>query len=297
VTSAADSVRFLDATAQTPGDGGYVVVNRLTGSVQLFTVQGGVPSEIAGAADTIAPSAAPGAAPSTDPPGTRTVSIDLEAVEQQLGLSTDASNVAVAVDRDLTLGNGSVVTASGVAATVALLEAAGPQPQEEVAEPSGDVVEVDEGSDAMSPVVVAIIGVIALLVIGAVVVAVLLARRRRARHRNLLDEGWLDRELANRAVPPPGSSASAPPVGAAAVTADAPSEPELVVDLNEQPEPAMADAADTNGHGNGHGNGSPSAASEVDARASQARALEELEAQFADLVQRVDRLGSDPDPH
>ena len=32
-----------------------------------------------------------------------------------------------------------------------------------------------------------------------------------------------------------------------------------------------------------------------DARATQDRALEELEAQFADLVQRVDRLGSGPD--
>jgi hypothetical protein len=282
VTAAADSVRFLDATGQTPGDGGYVVVNRLTGSVQLFRVQGGVPSEIAGAVDTIAPSAAPGSAavPSTDPPGTRTVSIDLDAVEQQLGLPTDASNVAIAVDRDLTLGDGSVVTASGVAATVALLEAAGPQLPVSAGS-TDDVVEVDEGSDGISTVVVAIVGIVALLVIAVVVAAVLLARRRRDRHRSLLDEGWLDRNLANRATAPPEPTAAAPEPA-----------PKAILDLNEH-ELARADASDANGHGAGQGNGNGLDAPEVDARASQARALEELEAQFADLVQRVDRLGGD----
>jgi hypothetical protein len=303
VTAATDSVRFFDATAPTPGDGGYVAVDRLTGSVQLFRVQGGAPSEIEGAADTIAPSAAPGASSSTDPPGTRTVSIDLAAVEQQLGLPADASNVALAVDRDLTLGNGSVVTASGVAATVALLEAAGPQPQV-VADPADDVVEVAEGSDVTSTVVAAIVGVVALLVIGAVVVAVLLARRRRSRHRSLLDEGWLDRGLANQATAPPASSSVVPvaPVVAAAPSSGRPAagsvpepESEVVLDLNEQAEPAMADVPDGNGHGNGHASGveAGAEATEADARASQVRALEELEAQFADLVQRVDRLGGD----
>ena len=64
-------------------------------------------------------------------------------------------------------------------------------------------------------------------------------------------------------------------------------EPEWVLDLKAAEE--MADPA--HGGTNGHANG----ASDEAARATQDRALEALEAQFADLVHRVDQLGSGSD--
>ena len=135
VTSADDYVKFADANAAKPGDGGFVMVNRITGDVQLFAIKDGVPALIEGAGQRVAPAGAP----STDAPGTRTVSLDLVAVETELGLPDDPSNVAMSVDRGLGLANGSNISASGVAATVASLEAVGTTPSEGGA--SSDVVE------------------------------------------------------------------------------------------------------------------------------------------------------------
>ena len=59
------------------------------------------PAVITGAGQRVASSAAPAAA---DAPGTRTVSLDLAAVERELGLPDDPSNVAMSVDRALAFG-------------------------------------------------------------------------------------------------------------------------------------------------------------------------------------------------
>ncbi len=64
---------------------------------------------------------------------------------------------------------------------------------------------------------------------------------------------------------------------------------EPVLDLDAAEHAAEPAVAGENGHGKANG-------TEEAARATQDRALEELEAQFADLVQRVDRLGSGHDP-
>jgi hypothetical protein len=293
VTSATDFVKFADSTATTPGDGGFVMVNRVTGDVELFTVDGGVPTVVAGAGQRVM-STAPAAA---DAPGTRTISLDLAGVERELGLPDDPSNVAMSVDRALGLGNGSTVSASGVASTVASLEAVGTTPS--AAGASGDVVESVKTSSADNVPVALIVAAAALaLVVLGVVIVVLLAKRRKRRHESLRAEGWFDRDLAAQplASRPPIPPTPIPPASAVAEpeTSSVPEPPagsaaerEPVLDLDAD-EPAAEPASRG---ANGHGNGTDA----EDARATQDRALEELEAQLADLAQRVDRLGSGPD--
>lgn len=284
-TAAHDVVRFLDSTSPTPGDGGTVVVDRVTGDVQLFTVREGVPAPVDGAAARLLPADAT----ASGPPGTRTISMDLAAVERELGLPSDPSDVAMSVDRALTLTDGSVVTASGVAATIASLEAvgttsAGDSVQTDVVEP------VTSSSSSGVPIALVVaLAVVALVVAGVVVAAVALARRRRRRHESLVAEGWFDRDLAARPVRPPGTAGDArtmPEFAAAAVARPEPPVPDEVLDLD-----APVEAADA-----GQGAGDRDATEQDGrARATQDRALEELEAQFADLFERVDRLGSGPD--
>jgi hypothetical protein len=311
VTSGVDAVHFLAATSATPGDGGVVLVDRVTGDVQLLTVREGVSAPVEGAAERLLPA---GAAAS-GPPGTRTVSLVLAAVERELGLPDDPSDVAMSVDRSLTLTDGSVVTASGVAATVASLEAVGttsgvdPAPSEVVEPVSGS------SNDGLPLALVAAVVLVALVGVG-VVVAVALARRRRRRHESLVAEGWFDRDLAAGPVRPPGSAADVraiPEFAAAAVARPEPPVPEdavqpasdeVVLDLD-----APIEAATSNGHDSpaavDAGTARPvtepddgardHATPDDQARATQDRALEELEAQFADLFERVDRLGSSRD--
>ncbi len=197
VTSANDYVKFADATAAAPGDGGFVMVNRVTGDVQLFSIKNGVPAVIAGAGQRVVPAGAP----PTDAPGTRTVSLDLAAVETELGLPDDPSNVAMSVDRGLVLADGSTVSATGVAATVASLEAVGTTPSES-GTPTDVVEPVKKSSSDNVPVaLIAAAAVLALVVIG-IVATVLLVKRRSRRHESLLAEGWFDRELAARPLAP-----------------------------------------------------------------------------------------------
>jgi hypothetical protein len=312
VTSAADYVRFASADA-VPGDGGYLVVNRVDGEVQLFTVKDGTATEVVGAADRVVP--APGSTVTTDesaPPGTRTVAVDLAEVQRELDLPTDPASVALAVERGTGLANGWVVTASGVAATVASLQAAS-QAVTDAATPattaSDAVLVADDGNDASMAVLLVIAAVLAVAVIGGVVAAIVVGRERRKRHETLLSEGWYEPDahpdettewtdaLAAPADGDLGTNGDTPlsevaPTDAVAevqevsnelVDADQPTEP----DVPEKPaEPDESDEADE---------AEDATIDVADARASQDRALEALEAQFADLFQRADQLDAHRD--
>lgn len=293
VTSAADYVRFASADAATPGDGGYLVVNRVDGQLQLFSVTDGVATEVPGADDRIVPAA--GSASSTDvaaPPSTRSVAVDLAAVQRELDLPTDPASVAVAVERGAGLANGWVVTASGVAATVASLEAAS---RAAAPPPSTEAVVVDSGdaNGTSMTILLVIAAVLAVVVIGGIVAAIVVGRERRKRHETLLAEGWYAPQADLDETTRWTSTLAAP--ADADIGTDEPAPPETSADESRQEtsadatvtaqEPSDATTADE-------------ADPEVDARdarASQDRALEALEAQFADLFQRVDQLGPRPD--
>lgn len=312
VTSAADYVRFASADA-VPGDGGYLVVNRVDGEVQLFTVKDGTATEVVGAADRVVP--APGSSEVTTdesaPPGTRTVAVDLTEVQRELDLPTDPASVALAVERGTGLANGWVVTASGVAATVASLEAAS-QAVTDAATPaptaSDSVLVADEGNDASMAVLLVIAAVLAVVVIGGIVAAILVGRERRKRHETLLSEGWYEPDatsdettewtdaLAAPADGDLGTNGDSPPSDLSPtdavpevqvqetsdelVDADQPTEPVESVEPVEPDEPDESEGATID---------------VADARASQDRALDALEAQFADLFQRADQLDSHRD--
>ncbi len=273
VTASADLLRVLS-----PGDqfdsGGYVLNNRVTGEVEVFDVTDGEATEVDGAGATVVPASAA----ASEPPSTRNVGIDLEALGVALALPDDPSELAVTLDRAFTLGDGSVVTTTGVAATLASLQQAGSQPSP-TSEPADDVVVgVDDESSSDLPVIAAVIvGAFAVLVVIAVVVAVLLRRRERRRHESLVAEGWFESDLAPQ--PPP---TEAPP---------APTEPEPV-----QPEPvepgaeAKADGVELDASAEGLAEQPAEPVDREAARRTQERALADLEAQFADLIERADRL-------
>jgi hypothetical protein len=282
VTATADLVRVIDAGTGT--DAGYVLVNRVTGEVQLFQIVDGAPVEVPDGGAAVVPSSAPDVPPAAEPPSTRPVSIDVTALTGLLGLPDDSSALAVTADRAFTLGDGSVVTVSGVAATLASLEPAGSP--DAGPEPAADVVAVpDEGADEGIPLVAVLVaaGVALLAVIGAVLIVVV-GRRRRRRHDSLLAEGWLDDEMTLRS---PGGAAAEPAAAPVVLDLDAVEagdrdngreEPAAdVTDVTEAPPTAV---------------GARQAPSPDAARATQEQALADLEAQFADLVERVDRLGT-----
>lgn len=285
VTATADLLRVIDAGSGTDAVAGYVLVNRVTGEVQLFEMVDGEPVEVPDGGVAVVPAAA-GAEPVAEPPSTRSVSVDLPALTEALGLPDDTSALAVTVDRAFTLGDGSVVTASGVAATLASLEPTGTPGARPAPVADDVVVPVDEADEGIPLVAV-------LIAIGVAVIAVAAAslivggRRRRRRHSSLLAEGWLDDELSLRAQ---GPAAAEGPRRDSVVAAAEPMPPaatssEVVLDLdasNADSASSAGSASDGGENGNGH----------HDARATQEHALAELEAQFADLIERVDRLGS-----
>ena len=301
VTSAADYVRFASADA-VPGDGGYLVVNRVDGEVQLFTVKDGTATEVVGAADRVVP--APGSSEVTTdesaPPGTRTVAVDLTEVQRELDLPTDPASVALAVERGTGLANGWVVTASGVAATVASLEAASQAVTESAAPaPSAtdSVLVADDGNDASMAVLLVIAAVLAVVVIGGIVAAILVGRERRKRHESLLGEGWYEPDanpdettewtdaLAAPADGDLGTNGDTPPSDLSPIDAapDVQEASDELVDADQPTEPVEPEEPDD------------ATIDVADARVAQDRALEALEAQFADLFQRADQLDSHRD--
>jgi hypothetical protein len=302
VTATADLVRVLDASSGALVNAGYLLVNRVTGEVQLFQIVDGVTIEEPEGAAAVVPSSAPGATPSPEPPSTRPVSIDLAALVATLDLPDDPSAVAITVDRSFTLADGSVVTTSGAASSVASLEAAGAATAEPAAPPADDiVVPVEEPAEDSFPIVAVLVAVG--VAIGAIAVAALLwsKSRERKRHESLVAEGWLDDELALRS---PSSSEVAANQPQPEATPRPAQPPPPVLDLDaidteaEQGAPTADLAAGNGGH---HAEpdveetGERVASPEV-ARATQEQALAELEAQFADLIERVDRLGGEDHP-
>jgi hypothetical protein len=299
VTASADLVRVLDASG---GDGaGYVLINRVTGEVQVFDLEAGAATEVVDASSTVVPAA--GIDTST-PPSTRNVAIDLAALGVALGLPDDPSELAVTLDRAFTLGDGSVVTTTGVAATLASLQQAGSQPTPATEPAEEVVVPVESDSEEFPVALAALIAGFALLVLAAVIVMLLLRRRDRRRHESLVAEGWFESDLApqpakaGEAVPGEQgvayevveyhsvavhrveSEAAAPQAGPTEAPSGSGAEAE-VVDLDA---PDEADEA-------GAGGAKPVSADA--ARRTQERALADLEAQFADLIERADRVTHD----
>jgi hypothetical protein len=260
VVGTADYVRLLG-----PDDsaGGYVLVNRVSGEVALYSVTEGVATEVPSATQDLEPGE--GGSAETQPPGTRTVSLDLATLERLLGLSDDPSSVALSVDRAIMLADGRVVTSTGVAATVAALEGAA-VPDDE-GEPAV-VVEVDDDAGGVSSTTVAVLvgaGALVLLLVGG---AVLVGGRARRKRQSLLAEGWFDREVRP----------TEPGPGTADAVGGSPSEH---VDHETDDADAGEEAA-VEGR-----------ASVSEARASQEDALARMEAEVAQLIDRVDRLGGD----
>jgi hypothetical protein len=298
VTSAADYVRFASADVP-PDDGGYLVVNRVDGVVQLFSVSGGTATEVVGAAARIVP--APGraaeAGDASAPPGTRTVAVDLAEVLRELDLPADPAGVALAVERGSGLANGWVVTASGVSATVASLAAASAAGSESGTETSSApdlVLEADEGSDSSLAVLLVIAAVLAVVVIAGVVAAIVVGRERRKRHETLMAEGWYEPAADLDDTAHWTSALAAPVHGDLGTDDDLGTERDLGTNGDSPPGAQEASEAAVETEAAVDTDTEPSI-DVSDARASQDRALEALEAQFADLFERADQLDSKRD--
>lgn len=269
VTAVADLVRVIDPAVPS-GEAGYVLVNRVTGEVQVFRILDGEAVEVPDAG--VVPDASAEAS-AAEAPSTRSVPLEVPALVSALGVTGDPASLGVGVDRAFTLADGSVITSTGVGSTVGSLQAAAPVPEpeatgEQAAPPAA------EPSDEDRTVAVALAVGLGLLVVAAATVTAVAVRRRRRRHDSLLAEGWFDDELAPREpVRVPGGASTA----------------EEVVDLDAA---ERATAGGNGAHGGNGSNGETAHGHEVDARATQEQALADLEAQFADLFARVDRLGS-----
>jgi hypothetical protein len=297
VVGTADFVRLLDGRPETSAHG-YVLVNRVSGDVGLYIVEDGVATEVPGATQELFPTGVV----ATEPPGTRPVSLDLGVVERLLGLPDDPSRVAVSVDRASTLADGQVVMTTGVAATVAALESA-------VAEEPGDepatVVDVAESSSGLSTTTIAVLAGVGALLLVAVGVGVTLARRSKDKERSLIAEGWFDRELRTTEPLRPDPADDAASARRVAQAEPPVAEAEAPVAQVEAPvadveAPRVEEPRSSIGVGGRAGEvdeaddplGGPTA---DEARTSQRDAIALLEAELAELIDRVDRLGGDGD--
>ena len=304
VTATVDFLRLLPADpAQT---GGHLLLNRVTGEVQVFTMQDGQPVEVDSAAEAVVVSDADPSAALAEPPSTRSVTVDLGALARALGLPADRSDLAVTVDRAFTLGDGSVATTTGVASTVASLTPVAAQTPEPVEPVGEDVIVVEDSDDGIPLVAVVVVAAVALVALVGVVIA-LLVRRRRERERSLIAEGWFDQGPATQAAAPgpplPEPPPPPPPLPTAAIDDGAATVPVEAVESTE-PKPTDVDeraapdpvTVSTN-NGSHEREADKPAVDAAGARATQDRAIADLDAQIAALIERVDQLGdADPGP-
>ncbi len=243
-------IRLSGATQPTVD--GAVAIDRTTGSVVLLDGTGTPVAAAAEGADRswlVEGLSAPSAA------GPASVTIEPEVVATLLGGAFDRDLFAVDLSTAFALGDGRVVTVSGVATTLTWLDQLASTV--EVVEPTTtQAVVASTGDDATVPVgalVAVAVGVLAL--VGAAVALAVVARRRRRRRP---------------VVPPP---VARPP-------GEAPTPPVAVPEPEPEPEPAGASAR------------------RRERLAPRGRApdevLAELEAELAELSDRVERLDRRP---
>lgn len=159
VAGIVDRVHLVGSDLHAPSPG-YLQIDRVSGSVDLYAVSSGSPVLVTGADPWL------GTAPDPDAPGAPvTVTADLPTVARLLGLPDDVAQLAVSADRTIELDDARTIVAVGMGATVdTLSEAAAAADRGET--PDGAAVAATSDEGVQVGIVLIAAGIAVLVVLG-----------------------------------------------------------------------------------------------------------------------------------
>lgn len=292
-----DYIQIAPGVSRTGRNSDFILVDRVTGAVKLFDGSVTPAADVSSKSNWLVQGL-----PEGNPGAPATLSFDMSAVAEALGISLSADGVALGVDRVFALPDGRSLTSAGVLGTIGWFNQAAATAPASVAPTTSMSVATDPADASSSSGRTSLIaGVAAGVGVLMVIVLALGSRRRRVRREAEVASEFAWDQPTSRAESATEHEPEAEPVLEFEVEAEVEpeAEPELEIEVAPEARPAITDEEAAEPELAEPELAEPELAEPelAEGRSRQGRSpddvLAALDAELSDISQRLDRLGGD----